>query len=256
MRVEEKLILALDVNSLNEAEGVVRALSNCVNAYKIGVSLFTTAGPESVRMVKTAGGKAIPKVFLDLKLHDIPNTVAMTAEAIARLGVDMFTVHALGGKEMMAAAKEGAQRAAGETGRQCPLVLGVTILTHLEGDTIRQDLGINRSVEQEVLHLAQMAVDAGLDGLICSPREIEAVRRVCGNKLTVICPGIRPSWARRGEQRRSLSPGEAIEAGADYLVIGRPILEATDRLEAVEKIIEEMRNAFVAHNAPVNRVSF
>jgi orotidine-5'-phosphate decarboxylase len=252
MRVEERLILALDVDSLNEAEGVVRTLSNCVSAYKIGTRLFTMAGPESVRMVKAADAK----VFLDLKLHDIPNTVAMTAEVIARLGVDMFTVHALGGKEMMAAAKEGAQRAAKEAGQQCPLVLGVTILTHLESDAVRQELGINRSVREEVSHLTRMAMNAGLDGLVCSPKEIEAVRKVCGNRLAVICPGIRPSWARRGEQRRSLSPGEAIEAGADYLVIGRPVLEAPDRREAVEKILEEMRNAFVAHNAPVNRMSF
>ncbi len=230
MEAHERLILALDVGSLESAKQIIQELRNYISIYKIGSRLFATAGPESVKVVKEARAK----VFLDLKLHDIPNTVAGTSEAIARLNVDMFDVHTLGGKEMMRAAKE-ASKTSGN-----PLVFGVTILTHLDGDIMKKELGIGKSVEEEVLHLAKLAIEAGLDGVICSPREITAVRRICGSKL-IITPGVRPEWAKLHDQRRTLTPKQAIEAGADYIVIGRPIIKAPSRQEAVERVLDEMR---------------
>lgn len=229
MEAKERLIAALDVESIDDARQIIRELKDYVNIYKIGSRLFTLCGPESVRVVKEAGAK----VFLDLKLHDIPNTVAGASRAIIKLNVDMFDVHCLGGREMMKAAKE-ASVAIGNT-----LVFGVTILTHLNDDMIKEELGINKSIEDEVLHLAGIALEAGLDGVICSPREITAVRKVCGNKL-IITPGIRPVWADSYDQRRTLTPKQAIEAGADYIVVGRPIIEAPDRQEAVQKILSEI----------------
>ena len=236
MGPEEKLILALDVDSLEKGREIVRELMGCVNMYKVGSRLFCAEGPDSVKMVKSEGGR----VFLDLKLHDIPNTVAGTSEAIAGLGVDMFDVHTLGGIEMMKAAREAAARAAVDCGHKRPLVLGVTVLTHIEDGVLREELGIDISVEEEVKHLTAMAMDAGLDGLICSPREISTVRKICGDRVKIITPGIRPSWAQPGDQRRTLSPAEAMREGADYLVVGRPVLEAADRREAVRKIIDEI----------------
>ena len=236
MRAEERLILALDVDSLEQAQEITRELGDYITIYKIGSRLFTAGGPESVRTIKDVGGK----VFLDLKLHDIPNTVAKTAAQITRLGVDMYDVHALGGKEMMVAAMDGSQHVVEESGQKRPLALGVTVLTHLKNGIIRQELGIDKSIEEEVLHLAQLVAEAGLDGVICSPKEIAVIREKFGDKLLIVTPGIRPLWADPGEQRRALSPGEAIEAGADYLVIGRPITEAVDRREAVERILSEM----------------
>ena len=238
MDVKEKLIIALDVDSLEKGREIVRELTGCINMYKVGSRLFCAEGPDSVKMVKSEGGR----VFLDLKLHDIPNTVARTSEAIAGLGVDMFDVHTLGGIEMMKAAREAAARAAVDFGQERPLVLGVTVLTHIEDVVLREELGIDISVEEEVVHLGSMAMAAGLDGLICSPREISAVRKICGDRMKIITPGIRPSWAKLSDQRRTLSPAEAIREGADYLVVGRPVIEARDRREAAEKIMDEIAN--------------
>ena len=232
MEAKERLILALDVSSLEEGQKLILELKDYVSVYKIGSRLFATAGPASVKMVKDAGAK----VFLDLKLHDIPNTVKGASEAIARLNVDMYDVHCLGGREMMKAAKEASGNVSGQTSA---LVFGVTILTHLNNDIIQEELGISRSVEEEVLHLAQLAVESGLDGVICSPREITAVRKVCGSKL-IIAPGIRPQWAKLYDQRRTLTPKQAIDAGADYIVVGRPIIEAPNRREAAERVLGEM----------------
>ena len=236
MSAEEKLIIALDVDSLEQGREIVQELRGCASMYKIGSRLFCAEGPDSVKMVKSEGGR----VFLDLKLHDIPNTVAGASAAIAGLGVDMFDVHTLGGVEMMKSARTSAARAAVDSGQERPLVFGVTVLTHIEDGILKEELGIGRRVEEEVLHLAAMAIEAGLDGLICSPREISAVRKICGERLKVITPGVRPSWAEQGDQRRTLSPAEAIREGADYIVVGRPVIEAPDRREAVEKIMDEI----------------
>jgi len=228
----KKLIVALDVDSLEEARKIATELREYVDIYKIGSRLFTIGGPESVKIVKETGAG----VFLDLKLHDIPNTVGETSEAIAGLNVDMYDVHTLGGLEMMKAAKEGSGVRPG-----CPLVFGVTVLTHLNESIIKEELGICRMLEEEVLCLSRLAVEAGLDGIICSPREISGVRKICGDKL-IITPGVRPEWAMLHDQRRSLTPKQAMEAGADYIVVGRPIIEAQDRREAAEKILEEMKS--------------
>ncbi len=230
MEAKERLILALDVSALEEAQQIIQELRGYINIYKVGSRLFTIGGAESVKMVKETGAR----VFLDLKLHDIPNTAAKTSEVIAKLNVDMYDVHCLGGKEMMKAAKE-ASKVSGN-----PLVFGVTMLTHLNDGIIKKELGMSGSVEEEVLHLAQLAMESGLDGVICSPREITAVRKICGSKL-IITPGVRPAWAAPHDQRRTLTPKQAIEAGADYIVIGRPIIEAPNRQEAAEKILREMR---------------
>jgi orotidine-5'-phosphate decarboxylase len=218
----DKLIVALDVDSFKEARRFVRLLKKEVRIYKVGSILFTAAGPDLVKMIRDEGGK----VFLDLKYHDIPNTVAKACEAAAGLGLFMLDLHASGGREMLRAA-----RAAVKKGGRSPLLVGVTVLTSREGE------GISR----EVVRLAVECRKAGLDGVVCSPREIEAVRVRCGKNFVIVTPGIRPAGSsRQDDQRRVATPSQAIRRGADYLVIGRPILASPRPREVVQSILEEI----------------
>ncbi len=212
------LIVSLDVDSLKEARRFVRLLKNDVSSFKIGSVLFTSAGPEAVKMVHDEGGK----IFLDLKFHDIPNTVAGACKAAADLGVFMVNVHASGGLEML----EAARKAIG-TGRSRPLLIGVTVLTS-QARTAK--------TSPEVVRLAKLCRKSGLDGVVCSPQEIEKVRKACGKKFVIVTPGIRLSDQNKGDQKRIATPQEAIRRGADYLVIGRPILEARDPVQVVRSI--------------------
>ncbi len=234
----DRLIFALDVDSMAEAEGWVRRLNGRVGVFKVGKQLFTRCGPEVVRMIREAGGE----VFLDLKYHDIPNTVAMAGVEACRLGVRMFNVHALGGREMMAATVTAVDRLfpRGSAGR--PLLLAVTILTSANAETLRE-IGIDRPVIEMVPRLARLAQEAGMDGVVASPREVELIRQVCGSEFAVVTPGVRPADAALDDQKRVMTPGEAIAGGADYLVIGRPISAAADPEAAVARILEEMTAA-------------
>jgi orotidine-5'-phosphate decarboxylase len=231
MSAEDRICLALDVNSADEAEKIAAELKGFVGYYKIGKELFTSAGPEVVRRIIGTGGK----VFLDLKYHDIPNTVKGAARAAARLGVSMFNVHCSGGRAMMAAAAEGAKSEGAS-----PLVIGVTLLTSLDQDILSRELGIETPVADMTGRLALLAKSAGLDGVVASPREIRLIKEACGDDFLVVTPGIRPAWTTKDDQKRTDTPGEAVRAGADYLVIGRPIRGAENRREAAEKILKEI----------------
>ncbi len=234
----KRLIFALDVDSFAEAENWVKHLHDKVGVFKVGKQLFTRCGPDVVRMLRAEGGE----VFLDLKYHDIPNTVAMAGIEAARLGVRMFNVHALGGREMMARTVQevDALHPRGDAAR--PLLLAVTILTSSTQETLRE-VGIDRPVEEMVPRLARLAKEAGMDGVVASPREVGLIRQACGPEFLIVTPGVRPADASLDDQKRVTTPGDAIAAGADYLVIGRPIAAAADPGAAAERILQEMAAA-------------
>lgn len=230
-----KLILALDVKDDTQALAWADRLHDRVGFFKIGKQLFTSTGPAVVREIIKRGGA----VFLDLKFHDIPNTVAAASVEAVRLGVKMFNVHALGGYEMMARAAEAAVEEAARLGIEKPILIAVTVLTSTSEEGLRE-VGISGSLQDEVKRLARLAMKAGLDGVVASPLEISLVKEACGRDFCVVAPGVRPSFASLDDQKRVMTPGEAIKAGADYLVIGRPVTKADDPLKAVRMIAEEM----------------
>ena len=228
-----KIIFALDVEGFAEAEHWVSTLTGHVGMFKVGKQLFTGHGPDIVRMVQNFGGD----VFLDLKYHDIPNTVAMASVEAARLGAKLINLHALGGYEMMAKTVE----ALGHEfpGRERSRVLAVTILTSSTGETLRE-VGIEHPVAEMVVRLAKLAHKAGIDGVVASPLEVSLIREACGPDFLIVTPGVRPAFAAADDQKRIMTPGEAVRAGADYLVIGRPISAAKDPLAAAEAIVQEI----------------
>jgi orotidine-5'-phosphate decarboxylase len=229
------ILVALDVPTAETALELARDLAPVVGGFKIGSELFTNAGPDIVRRVRDTGSA----VFLDLKFHDIPNTVAKAVAAATRLDVQMLTIHTGGGLEMMRAAEESAQRTASQSGRNAPLVLGVTVLTSMDGQTLAE-VGGDGNVGRQVERLAGLATRAGLRGLVCSPLEIVALRQTLPEKIQLVTPGIRTGAEKADDQKRTLSPKEAIEAGASWLVIGRPIYEAKSPRDAAEKILAEL----------------
>lgn len=231
----DRLIVALDVDTLDAALGLVERLEGLVTRFKIGSQLFTAAGPAAVEAVRKRGGE----VFLDLKYHDIPNTVAGAAREAARLGVFMFNVHASGGRAMMRAAAEGATAASGSGSRR-PLVIAVTVLTSLDRAALSRELGIASSVEGHVLHLCRLAHDAGLDGCVASPNEIRVIRNQLGAEWVIVTPGVRPAGSGADDQSRIASPQAAARAGAHYLVVGRPVTAASDPVEAAQAILAEI----------------
>ncbi len=232
---KEKIIFALDVEHFSEAQEWVKLLKNQVGMFKVGKQLFTHAGPKVIDMILAKG----QRVFLDLKFHDIPNTVAKAGEEATRHNVTMFNLHALGGFEMMKKTVEGSRTVAKTLGIPKPLILAVTLLTSMDEETIKE-VGIQGPVVEQVGRLASLAMKAGVDGVVASPQEVPVIRERCGDRFLVVTPGIRMPSSKSDDQKRTLSPREAVTAGADYLVIGRPIKEAKDPLEAVQKIIEDM----------------
>jgi orotidine-5'-phosphate decarboxylase len=234
--LRDRLIVALDVDSQAEAERLAERLDGLVRRYKIGSQLFTAGGPAVVEAIQKRGAE----VFLDLKFHDIPNTVAGAAREAARLGVFMFNVHASGGLAMMKAAADGAAAAAKELSVRRPLAIAVTVLTSLDRAALHRELGVTSSVEGHVLHLAELAREAGLDGTVASPVEIAAIRRSLGAAWVIVTPGVRPAGSAAGDQSRVATPGAAARAGAHYLVVGRPITGAPDPAAAAAAILEEI----------------
>lgn len=228
------IMVALDVATAEQALGLVDRLAGVVGGFKIGKELFVAAGPDVVRAVRARGGE----VFLDLKFHDIPNTVARAVEAAVRLDVQMLTIHTSGGREMMEAAERAAQEAARRLGKPAPWVLGVTVLTSLDSAAMAE-MGLDWSVARQVERLALLAARAGLRGLVCSPLEIESLRRVLPRELKLVTPGIRPAGSAGDDQKRTMGPREAIAAGADVLVVGRPIVAAADPELAARSIVAE-----------------
>lgn len=229
------IIAALDLPSADAALSLARELEPVVGAFKIGTELFTTAGPDIVKKIRDTGAK----VFLDLKFHDIPNTVANSVAAAVRLDVQMLTVHVSGGKAMLQAAQKSAGETAQSLGRAAPLVLGVTVLTSLDSNALAE-LGVQANVGHVVERLATVAVQAGLRGLVCSPLEIADLREVVPAQMQLVTPGIRAETDPAGDQKRVLTAREALEAGASWLVIGRPICAAKHPRAAAEKILASL----------------
>nr|WP_320115389.1 orotidine-5'-phosphate decarboxylase [uncultured Desulfuromonas sp.] len=236
--MKDRLIFALDVDSYDEARQWVRILADEVGMFKVGKQLFTRCGPQVVDMIRQAGGG----VFLDLKYHDIPNTVAKAGVEAARMGVQMFNVHALGGGKMMRTMIDEVKDVAVKEGLPVPITLAVTILTSSSEDDLRQ-VGIDLPVTQMVPRLAALAQTSGLHGVVASAQELPLIRQACGEDFIVVTPGVRPATASRDDQQRVMTPGEAIAAGSDYLVVGRPISKADDPVLAARSIVAEMAEA-------------
>lgn len=230
--VKDYLIVALDVSILKEAEDIVDELGDLVGCYKVGLKLFLRFGPNAIEILKNKG----KKVFLDLKLHDIPSTVAGAVDAAVDMNLDMLTVHALGGFEMM----ETAQKIIWEKKAGKPLILGVTILTSLDEAFLQDFLGIDKPMEKQILDLAILAKSAGLRGVVASPKEVSHIKEQCGKDFIVVTPGIRPKGAKKDDQKRVLTPDMAIIRGADFIVVGRTIINAPDRGKATLSIIEDI----------------
>jgi orotidine-5'-phosphate decarboxylase len=229
-----RIITALDVETKDQALALVRELDQA-SLFKVGLELFTAEGPSLLQEIK-ALGKA---VFLDLKLHDIPNTVGEAARIGVRHGARMMTIHTSGGGEMMARAAATTAEEAAKLGRERPILLGVTILTSLKNDDLAS-IGMTPDTSGQVLRLAALAKASGMTGVVCSAQEIEIVRREVGPEFLIVTPGIRPAWAAAQDQKRIMTPALAVEKGSDYLVVGRPITQAASPREAFAKIVAEL----------------
>jgi orotidine-5'-phosphate decarboxylase len=234
--LRDRIIIALDVGTKREALALAEELKDAP-IFKIGMELFTAVGPALLEEAAAMGKKP----FLDLKYHDIPNTVGGAVRSAARLRVHMLTLHTSGGKEMMAAATRAAQEESAREGTPRPILLGVTILTSLKDDDLQQ-IGYAQAAAGQVLRLALLARSAGLDGVVCSPHEIEIIKKECGPDFLVVTPGIRPAWTPTHDQKRIMTPAEAMQKGADYLVIGRPITGAPSPQQAFLRILSEIED--------------
>ncbi|HWS98950.1 MAG TPA: orotidine-5'-phosphate decarboxylase [Pyrinomonadaceae bacterium] len=241
----DKLIVVLDVETERRALDIFHALKGVAGMFKVGSQLFTAAGPRVVREIVGGGGR----VFLDLKFHDIPNTVAAAGVEAARLGVSIFNVHACGGSEMMRRTSDAVTETAEREGLERPAVIAVTVLTSAD-DSVLSEAGFSSNTTEQVRRLAHLAASSGMDGVVASPHEVKLIRETVGTReFVVVTPGVRPAGSARDDQRRVMTPAEAVRAGADYLVIGRPILNAPDPARAAQEIIGEMETATQAGGA-------
>ncbi len=234
--ISNPIVVALDVDTAAEALSLVERLRGTVGMFKVGKQLFTAAGPDIVRRIIGLG----EQVFLDLKYHDIPNTVAKAGVEAARLGVGIFNVHAMGGSKMMRATVDAVTEAAEREGLATPLILGVTVLTSHTQESL-SEIGIERRLEDQVVALAQLCETSGINGVVASPQEIVPIRKAVDNPgFVILTPGVRPAGAALNDQSRVMTPGEAIQAGANFLVVGRPITAAENPVAAAKKILEEI----------------
>lgn len=233
--MRERLIVALDVDDLDTARRWVALLANEVGMFKIGKQLFTHSGPAAVRLIRELGGE----VFLDLKFHDIPNTVAKAAAQATRLGVKMFNVHASGSLTMMRQTTKEIGRVCRQENLRRPIMLAVTVLTSLDKSDLEK-VGVGGEVADQVTRLALLTKEAGMDGVVAAPPEVAGIRAACGKRFIIVAAGIRPAGGRRNDQKRVMTPQQAIASGVDYIVVGRPILEARDPIHAVRELILDM----------------
>lgn len=238
-KIKEKIVLALDVDNLDTAKSLILELKDYVGVFKVGLQFYTANGSEVFEFMK----KENVKFFFDVKLMDIPNTVAKASENIVRSGACFFNIHALGGAEMMRASAEAAKKAALESGMEKPTVLAVTVLSSINDDILNKELKIPHSADEYVTTLAKLAKQSGIDGVVSSVWEARKIKEACGDDFKVLCPGIRPEWSSKDDQKRLATPKRAIEEGADYLVIGRAVTNAPDRVEAMSKIYEEIEQS-------------
>ena len=238
-KAKDRLIVALDFPTGKEAKALVEELGDAVTFYKVGMELFYSEGPAIVSYLKERG----KKVFLDLKLQDIPNTVAHSLAVLTRLGADIMNVHAVGGPKMMAEGMKAIGEAAEKLGVPAPKLIAVTILTSMD-EAQWAPLGYEKSIGEEVLALAALAKESGLNGVVASPREAESIRKVCGSDFIIVTPGVRPTWAAAKDKSRIATPNMALENGATHLVVGRPITKAENKIDAVNRILKEMEGAF------------
>ena len=236
---KEKLIVALDVDNLDKAIQLVEQLQPHVGMFKVGMELFNAEGPKAVRMITERGGK----VFVDLKFHDIPTTVARAARVLTKHGASILNVHAGGGLAMMQAAASAVQDEAAALEIEPPKVIAVTVLTSMDQIALNSQLNIPGTVEEQVVRWARLAQQAGLHGVVASPLEISAIKKACGEAFDIITPGIRPVGVKKNDQERVMTPNRAVQLGATYLVIGRPITGAEDPVKAAEAIVKEISEA-------------
>ena len=235
-KIKEKIVLALDVETFEEAVKLVDELSPYVGTFKVGLQLYTGFGNEIINYIKEKNSN----FFLDVKLMDIPNTVKKASENIVLRGANFYNVHALGGLEMMKQSREGALNSAQKMGKNPPLILAVTVLTSISQNVLDNEIKVDKKVNELAINLAKLAKEAGLDGVVASVHELEAIKEACGKDFKVLCPGIRPEWSLKDDQQRIATPKTAIQKGADFLVIGRAVTSAPDRVEAMKKIYEEI----------------
>lgn len=233
---KNRIVLALDVDSKEEASKLIKELKNYVGTFKVGLQLLSKEGPEIVKIIQEEGCN----IFYDAKFHDIPNTVAMASANITRLGVNIFDIHISGGSKMISAAVEECRKVATSLNIPKPAMLGITVLSSINTEILNNDINVPIPVDEYVIHLAKLAKDCGLDGVVASVKEAKLIREACGEDFIILCPGIRPSWAATNDQARIATPAEAIKQGADLMVIGRPITAASNRVEAAKKILEEI----------------
>ncbi len=234
-----QIIVPLDVPDLESAIALVDQLPQ-VNFWKVGLELFTSSGPTILEVLKSRK----KRIFLDLKFHDIPNTVAGACRSAAKYGVDLLTIHSTAGRDALKAATEAVQVGAMQGGVKPPQLIAITLLTSISSRQLAFDLKIPLELPEYALEMALMAQESGLNGAVCSPQEVTQLRQTCGDDFLLVCPGVRPTWAEQGDQKRSLTPAQAIKAGADYLVIGRPITAAAEPELAWNKIVEELTIQF------------
>lgn len=237
--MRDRLIVVLDTDDGEEIDRLSGTLMDIVSWFKIGFQAFSVLGMEVFPLFEQNGYK----IFVDLKFHDIPNRVASDVGTMTKHNANMITLHASGGFEMMQAARHSADDAAYKANIPKPILLGVTVLTSMDEIGFQETFGSARQLPEQVTYLAQQAKKAGLDGVVASPLEIEAIRKACGDNFLIVTPGIRPKWAETGDQRRITTPAEAINRGADYIVVGRPIIRAEDPLAAAKMILDEIEGA-------------
>ncbi len=235
MAIEDRVIVPLDVPNEEKAIALVEGLPE-VSFWKVGLELFVSAGPEILHTLKSRQ----KRIFLDLKFHDIPNTMSGACRQAATYGVDLITVHATAGRNALKAASFAAAEGSEMAGCPPAKLIAITLLTSLSSRDLAFDLKIPLELPEYALQMALLAQETGLNGAVCSPQEVEQLRDTCGDDFLLVCPGVRPKWSETGDQKRAMTPAEAIKAGADYLVIGRPITAANDPVAAWERICEEL----------------
>jgi len=244
---KDRLVLALDVNTMEEAKELVCELKDYVGVFKVGLQLFTSVGPDIIKLIRDEGGE----IFFDGKFHDIPNTVAKASANLIKHGVTFFNLHTTGGSKMISTTVKLAKETAKSLGLPKPTILGVTVLTSFGQRTLTEELLINQNIDDYVGKLAKLGRDSGLDGIIASATDIPKIKKECGEDFIILCPAIRPTWSVVNDQIRVVPPSDAVKMGVDYLVVGRPITSAKDRVSAAKLVLDEINEAMeeVASNS-------